>query len=117
MTKREYLRSLGFTVGERGRFNDAMKIALAQYEGVFDEEQPKLNLRKIKDFKVDKSAKVKVQYRQREARTLYGYTVEGFKVGFVTCSACKQHMIWCDCEKVTAPKIVVRSDDKLVKIA
>ena len=37
MTKREYLRSLGFEVGERGRFTDAMKAALAEYKGTFDE--------------------------------------------------------------------------------
>ena len=52
MTKREYLRSLGFTVGERGRFNDLMKIELAKYDGVFDEDQPKLKLDKIKTLGV-----------------------------------------------------------------
>lgn len=117
MTKREYLRSLGFTVGERGRFNDLMKIELAKYDGVFDDDQPKLKINKIKDFKPSKGTKVKPQTRQREARSLYGYTKEGYKVGFVNCGACYQHMIWCECEQVTAPKIVVRSDDKIVRIA
>jgi len=117
MTKREYLRSLGFTVGERGRFNDLMKIELAKYDGVFDDDQPKLKLEKIKDFGGTKSTRLKPQTIQREARSLFGYTKEGFKVGFVNCAACSQHMIWCECEKVTAPKIVVRSDDKIVRIA
>ena len=34
MDDREYLRSLGFTVGERGRFSKEMKAALAKRDGV-----------------------------------------------------------------------------------
>lgn len=34
MDKREYLRSLGFTVGDRGRFSKEMKAALANRDGV-----------------------------------------------------------------------------------
>ena len=34
MDDREYLRSLGFTVGDRGRFSKEMKAALANRDGV-----------------------------------------------------------------------------------
>lgn len=38
MDDREYLRSLGFTVGERGRFSKEMKDALANRDGVDPDE-------------------------------------------------------------------------------
>ncbi len=34
MLDREYLRSLGFTVGDRGRFSKEMKAALGDRDGV-----------------------------------------------------------------------------------
>ena len=34
MNDREYLRSLGFTVGDRGRFSKEMRAALAKRDGV-----------------------------------------------------------------------------------
>ena len=34
MTDREYLRSLGFEVGDRGRFSKEMRAALASRDGV-----------------------------------------------------------------------------------
>ena len=117
MTKREYLRSLGFRVGERGRFTDEQKTAIAAFGGVFDDDIKPLKLNKLK---IDKPVKVPTrlpeQRRQREARQLSGYTKEGYKVGFVMCAACNEHMIWCGCDKVAAPSIVVRSDDSLVKV-
>jgi hypothetical protein len=117
MTKREYLRSLGFRVGERGRFTDEQKTAIAAFGGVFDDDIKPLKLDKLK---IDKPVKVPTrlpqQQRQREARQLSGYTKEGYKVGFVMCAACNEHMIWCGCDKVAAPSIVVRSDDSMVKV-
>jgi len=116
MNKREYLRSLGFRVGERGRFTDEQKTSLSMFDGVFDEDQPKLKLEKIKDFGGVKETSIIKSTRQREARTLSGYTKEGYQVGFVMCAKCSQHMIWCGCELVQAPSIVVRSNDSLVRI-
>lgn len=116
MTKREYLRSLGFRVGERGRFTDEQKTALATFDGIFTDDIKPLKLDKLKTDKPIKVQKLPEQRRQREARQLSGYTKEGYKVGFVMCAACNQHMIWCGCEKVAAPSIVVRSDDSLVKV-
>lgn len=116
MTKREYLRSLGFRVGERGRFTDEQKTAIATFDGIFDDDVKPLKLDKLKTDKPIKTTKLPEQRRQREARQLSGYTKEGFKVGFVMCAACNEHMIWCECDKVAAPSIVVRSDDKEVKV-
>jgi len=117
MTKREYLRSLGFRVGERGRFTDEQKTALATFDGIFTDDIKPLKLDKLKtDIPAKPTASLPKQYRQREARQLSGYTKEGYKVGFVMCAACNQHMIWCGCEKVLAPSIVVRSEDSLVKV-
>ena len=117
MNKREYLRSIGFTVGERGRFNDAMKTALAKYDGVFDEDQPDLKQNKVKKVKAAKGIiNLPNQKRVREPRVLAGYTKEGFKVGFDGCSACNQHMVYCTCPNgVLAPKIVSSSADPLVR--
>lgn len=113
MNKREYLRSIGFTVGERGRFNDAMKTALAKYDGVFDEDNPNI-LDKTNKSKLDVVKKV-VHEKQREPRQLFGFTQDGIKVGFITCSNCNQHMIWCDCkEGIHAPSLVKYSKDSLV---
>ena len=112
MTKREYLRSLGFTVGERGRFTDAMKQAIADYSGVFDE--PSSN----------PAPKTRINFQElaqdavRPARNLKGYTREGHEVGFVTCRACSQHMIYCNCTGgILAPSIVVSSKDPDVRVA
>lgn len=117
MTKREYLRSLGFRVGERGRFTDEQKTAIAAFGGVFDDDIKPLKLNKLKiDKPVKAPRSLPEQRRQREARQLSGYTKEGYKVGFVMCAACNEHMIWCGCDKVAAPSIVVRSDDSLVKV-
>lgn len=117
MTKREYLRSLGFRVGERGRFTDEQKTAIAAFGGVFDDDIKPLKLNKLKiDKPVKAPRSLPEQQRQREARQLSGYTKEGYKVGFVMCAACNEHMIWCGCDKVAAPSIVVRSDDSMVKV-
>jgi hypothetical protein len=117
MTKREYLRSLGFRVGERGRFTDEQKTAIAAFDGIFEDDIKPLKLDKLKEDKPEKpTVSLPKQFRQREARQLSGYTKEGFKVGFVMCAACNQHMIWCGCEKVLAPSIVIRSEDSLVKV-
>ena len=118
MNKRAYLRSLGFKVGERGRFTDEMKIKLAMYDGVFDEDKPELKLENISKFggKKDKPNKHnQEQVKHREARSLFGFTKEGVKVAFINCDQCKDHMIFCKCEEgVYAPKIVTSSTDSLV---
>lgn len=112
MTKREYLRSLGFNVGERGRFTEAMKNAIESYSGTFDEvsskpaQKPGINFQKLGENAV------------RQGRTLKGYTLEGHEVGFVTCRSCAMHMIYCTCPGgILAPSIVVTSKEQDVRVA
>jgi len=119
MNKREYLRSLGFTVGERGRFNDIMKIELAKYDGVFDDDLKPLKLDNVGKFNKTKKERSKAseQVKHREARTLSGFTRDGHKVAFITCSNCHEHMIWCGCkEGIHSPSIVTHTNDSLVYV-
>ena len=49
----------------------------------------------------------------RDAQELYGYTVGGYKVGFIMCSSCSEHMIWCECpDGVMAPDNVAAVDKR-----
>lgn len=124
MNKREYLRSQGFRVGERGRFTDEMKIALAKYDGVFEEDIKPLDMSKLKNFGGTPKKKAKKvnehnqeQIRGRDARILYGKTIDGTKVGFVSCSKCHEHMIFCSCpEGIHAPSVVHTTSDTLVYV-
>ena len=120
MDKREYLRSLGLTVGERGRFNSEMTAALKDYQ----EEGGKLEGRtgKRDDGLPEVEPSVIIpdlppQTKQREARKLKGKTPEGYTIEFVMCFACFQHMTYCACEGgVKAPSSVVSSKDPIVRV-
>ena len=94
MTDRDYLRSLGFTVGERGRFSKDMVEALANRDttDTLDEMNG-----------IRESLKLPPQIQQRDAQELYGLTKGGAKVAFITCNRCAHHMIWCECDKIQAP--------------
>ena len=111
MTKREYLRSLGFNVGERGRFTEAMKHAIDSYSGKFDEPSSSATPRTSINFsKLGENA-------VRQGRTLKGYTLEGYEVSFVTCRSCSMHMIYCTCPGgILAPSIVVSSKETDVRL-
>lgn len=113
MTKREYLRSLGFNVGERGRFTDAMKAAIESYSGKFDEPSASATAPKSQiNFQALGENAVRL------GRTLKGYTLEGHEVGFVTCRECSMHMIYCECKDgILAPSIVVMSKEPDVRVA
>ena len=117
MTKREYLRSLGFQVGERGRFNSAMKIELAKYDGVFEDDIKPLKTNKIKENKPIVGMIKPGQKKVRDKRMLIGYTKEGYKVGFDGCLECNLHMIYCTCKGgILAPRIVTASNDTIVRV-
>lgn len=112
MTKREYLRSLGFNVGERGRFTEAMKHAIESYNGKFDEPSSSATPKTRINFQE------LAQDAVRPGRTLKGYTRDGYEVGFVTCRSCAQHMIYCICSGgILAPSIVVSSNEPDVRVA
>lgn len=120
MDKREYLRSLGFTVGERGRFTAEMMTALKEYEG----QGGKLEARSGKrDDGLPEIEPVSIipdippQKPVRKPKQLYGYTTEGYKVGFITCRRCANHMMYCECKDgILAPSIVSMCDDPLVNV-
>lgn len=100
MDDREYLRSLGFTVGERGRFSSEMLEELAKRDKQPTPQEifnPKTPL--------------------REARQLVGYDNEGHKIVFTLCAKCLEHMVWCECARgVHAPRYIHHSQDPLVYV-
>ena len=98
MTDRDYLRSLGFTVGERGRFSKDMVEALANRDTA--DTLDEMNV-------IRELLQLPPQTQQREAHELYGLTKGGAKVGFIMCSRCSEHMMWCECSKVLAPDNVL----------
>lgn len=114
MNKREFLRSKGFKVGERGRFTPEMITALKEFK---EPEQESPRAIDVEVYNVPVVFQLPDEPIMRDARTLYGYTREGYKVGFVLCQSCTKHMMFCSCHKgVTAPTIVVRTDEKEVYV-
>ena len=115
MNKREYLRSLGFNVGERGRLTDEMLTALKSADLNFDGNKSTREIVEeveVLDYPIIKSIKM------REPRSLYGYTKEGFKVGFSMCFTCSQHMMYCECKRgITAPSAIVSTKEPDVILA
>ena len=110
MDKRQWLRERGFDVGERGRFSAEMIEALKGYE-----EESKQN--SLREETEDAGLPPEVaRLPVREPKELHGYTVHGEKVGFVMCSYCSEHMMWCQCDKITAPRIVTSCKDPLVRL-
>lgn len=126
MKKRDYLRSQGFRVGERGRFTDAMKTCLALYDGVFEEDMKPLKMDNLSDYPKKKKKENKHNQRTplppdspkvREYRVLTGFTEFGAPVGFDGCQNCGLIMTRCQCPKgIYAPKIVTSSADPLVYV-
>lgn len=114
MTKREYLRSLGFEVGERGRFTEAMKKALSEYSGKFDEP-----ISSSSNY-TGPEGKPWIPHSDVPVRPSYafeGKTKEGYVVRWNGCSRCKSHMIYCICEQgVHAPGFITECDDPLVVV-
>lgn len=113
MDKREYLRSLGFTVGERGRFTPEMLSALEHYE----EPELPLKIAFVECFPDNITNQVNQERALREPRTLYGYTREGKALGFVLCFSCKSHMMYCTCEGgIVAPPQIIATKEKEVRV-
>lgn len=113
MNKREYLRSLGFEVGERGRLSQVMKTALenAKKEGIDLTDAPTKKAR-FEPVVADGVKPISNETRIRETRDLYGYSEDGFKVAFASCSRCHKHMAYCACEDgIHAPRIITASTE------
>lgn len=114
MTKREYLKSLGFTVGERGRFTDAMKRAIEEYTGKFDEP-----ISSSSNY-VGPEGKPWYPASDTPVRPKYafeGRTKEGYTIRWDGCYRCKSHMIYCVCPNgVYAPPYIATCNDPLVVV-
>lgn len=111
MNKREYLRSLGFNVGERGRLTLEMLSALKDMDESEFSQGNKIERGSVEYIEVLEYPEIK-SVKMREPRSLYGYTSEGYKVGFSMCFSCSQHMMYCECKRgITAPEAVVRTKE------
>lgn len=115
MTEREYLRSLGFEVGERGRLSIEMKRSLENSGKKFSQVKKAVMMPEF--IKQEIKASFIPKPKMRESTELHGYTAEGYKVGFVMCFDCSLHMSYCACEGgIKAPSVVKISSDPLVKV-
>lgn len=113
MDKREYLRSLGFEVGERGRFSAEMQTALANADIVFDAPEKK----RVEVEREHIRPHVPPQVAVRKPKKLKGRSKEGYIIEFVTCFDCHYHMMYCNCAGgVKAPSSVASSKDPLVRV-
>lgn len=91
MNKREYLRSLGFEVGSRGRFSEEMQQALKDYT----EETPEV----IIIPKVKNTPK-----RTDGVRVCTAELHTGQIIRFDMCADCKENVIYCHCDNPQAPE-------------
>jgi len=106
MNDREYLRSLGFTVGDRGRFSSEMKAALASRDGVSDSDDvPEYkSTDRLPDgrYAIERSnglpSLVKESVVQRDAKSYVAVLVDGMRIATQYCGSCKDHVMYCECE-------------------
>lgn len=90
MSKREYLRSLGFTVGERGRFSEEMQEALKNYEEPKADNTPLPKLRGLP--------------KRTDGIKVYTAVLKGGQIiKFDTCYDCKENVVFCHCKNPSAP--------------
>jgi uncharacterized protein with PIN domain len=103
MDKREYLRSIGFEVGERGRFSTEMKEALSSHVN----ENPESIIVSRSERLADGRPAVEPhsvyvppppQKKQREESVFYAITTRGENIACTSCGECKFAMIYCECE-------------------
>lgn len=119
MNDREYLRSLGFTVGDRGRFSSEMKAALASRDGVSDSEDvPKYkSTDRLADgrYATERSnglpSLVRPSIVRRDAKSYKVTLVDGMVIACYTCSSCKDHVMYCECEDGPHPPTYLEADE------
>jgi len=89
--KREFLRSLGFEVGSRGRFSEEMQQALRDYEEPI----------------VENVIIPKVKNTPKRTDGIKVYTAElhtGQIIRFDMCADCKENVVFCHCTNPQPPK-------------
>lgn len=106
MNKREYLRSLGFEVGSRGRFSAEMIEALKQYPGesVSDPLNDLLNQPLNEDGTLPGKIVFKINPPRTDGVTTYTAVLNnGITVRFDTCPQCKENVKYCYCKDPQPP--------------
>lgn len=114
---RDWLRSQGYPVGERGRLSAAMKKAVESSGLKFIEPivvdagdfgKPDTSWRDNPHFN---------QSVQRPSKTLYGFDSDGHKIAFSMCWQCNSHMSLCACKGgVLAPTYISYTKEKDVRL-
>jgi hypothetical protein len=108
MTRKEYAISLGLAKPGRGRMSKEAHEAISQAlaDGYVFAEGSSVTPIEEPVYVKDKEMAVR-----SITGTLIGYTAEGWRVGFDTCSACKRHANYCPCPNgILAPSIVKSID-------
>lgn len=119
MNDREYLRSLGFSVGDRGRLSSEMKAALASRDGVTDsEDEPQYkSTDRLPDgrWAIERSnglpSLVKESVVMRDAKTYVAVLVDGLRIATQYCGTCKEHVMYCECEDGPQPPNYLGADE------
>ena len=116
MNKREYLVSKGLAKPGRGRFSREALAALRQAEldGIeFDDGQPRVPEAHAEAAEQPTVYEPVVTAKVRDIgeSNLFGYTKEGWKVGFVTCRRCHMHANYCNCSQGLLPPSIVETID------
>jgi len=119
MNDREHLRSLGFTVGDRGRFSSEMKAALASRDGV-DPDAAESQYRPGDRFPDGRFAieprnnlpsLVKESVVQRDARVYILTTINGQRIACGNCGSCHERVMYCECASGPQPPSYLEAED------
>jgi len=119
MTDREYLRSLGFEVGDRGRFSKEMKAALASRDGV-DPDAPASEYGPNDRFpdgryRIERSNGLPSLAREsvamRGAKAYVATLTNGQRIACGHCFTCKDHVMYCVCEDGPHPPDYLEADE------
>jgi len=119
MNDREYLRSLGFEVGDRGRFSKEMRAALATRDGV-DPEAPEPEYGPQDRFpdgryRIERGGgntiEVKPSTVMRNAKAYRATLVGGQVIACGNCSSCREHVMYCECEDGPHPPNYLEAGD------
>jgi hypothetical protein len=119
MNDREYLRSLGFTVGDRGRFSSEMKAALASRDGITEsDDAPQYkSTDKLADgrYAVERSnglpSLVKPSTMMRDAKIYRARLIDGLVIACGSCGTCKDRIMYCECEDGPHPPNYLEPED------
>lgn len=93
MNDRDYLRSLGFTVGQRGRFSAEMKQALSLRDKDEVPQEP-----------AEAPQEPEPLPKRTDGNTVYKAVLKGgIVIRFDICPQCKDSVVYCDCNLIEPP--------------